>query len=601
MKHQFSFLRNAQLRYTGRLNEQALFIQEWQLKDSALWKKFVNQFRTRPDGADKGWRGEYWGKMMRGACLTYQYTKDEQLYTVLETAVKDLLTTQDELGRISTYPVEAELHGWDMWGRKYVLTGLQHFYDICKDEDLKTKMVVAMSRHMDAIIAKVGGEKDKVAITETSEIWGSVNSCSILEPTVRLYALTDKQKYLDFAEYILSTGGCKEGDLIADALAGKLPHEICCVKAYEVMSFFEGALAYYEVTGKEKYLQAVDCFMTSVIDNELSIIGNAGCNTEHFDHTVETQTNENVGILQETCVTVTMMRIWARLLCLKGDVKYANALETAAHNAMPGSVNTQREQGKDYWGDGQATEAFPFDSYSPLYVQRRGAGVGGYKLFQEGGGYGCCACIGSAGTALIPLTAVLANEKGFVFNEFYEGRIVTQTPKGNAVCFEITQHRQGRYALKWNLAQKESFSLFVRVPTWCEEMFLQVGDEKYVATDGYFEMTREWNDGDVLTVETPIELRTLYKNGKVAFFYGAYTLCRDWQKDERKEHLSASVLLCEKDGKYTYEVLQAQEGEAVRLSLLLQDGKKLLLSDYASCGKNWNRENADITVWFNIE
>ena len=122
----YSYLTPGSARYEGQADYYADFVTKRQLKDVSLWEHFVEVFRTRPDGKNQGWRGEYFGKMMRGACLTYRYTADEALYKVLEDAVRDLLTTQDELGRISTYTVDTEFTGWDMWGRKYVQIGRAH-------------------------------------------------------------------------------------------------------------------------------------------------------------------------------------------------------------------------------------------------------------------------------------------------------------------------------------------------------------------------------------------------------------------------------------------------------------------------------------------
>ena len=56
--------------YRGYLDETVRFIEDFQLNDRPLWSKFVQVFIDRPDGENRGWRGEYWGKMMRGGCIT---------------------------------------------------------------------------------------------------------------------------------------------------------------------------------------------------------------------------------------------------------------------------------------------------------------------------------------------------------------------------------------------------------------------------------------------------------------------------------------------------------------------------------------------------
>lgn len=174
---------------------------------------------------------------MRGGCLTYRYSANEELYETLTFAVEELLKTIDGLGRISSYTVQTEFSGWDLWCRKYVLSGLQHFYSICKDEGLKAQIMTAMKKTADYICAHIGdGKKD---IRDTSNFWGGLNSCTILEPFVELYKLTGKRQYLEFAEYIIRSGGCSRGDMFACVeKEGSSPLQYPTTKAYETMSLY---------------------------------------------------------------------------------------------------------------------------------------------------------------------------------------------------------------------------------------------------------------------------------------------------------------------------------------------------------------------------
>ena len=153
-----------------------------------LWKIFVDQFRNLVDGGNNLWRCEFWGKMMRGACMTYQYTCDPELYAVLEDSVKDLLTAADERGRISTYSVETQLDGWDIWGRKYILLGLQHFLEISKNPELDEQVIAAMKAHADVFIEDLHASGKQVWLC--SRHWLGINSTSILEPIVRLSTIS---------------------------------------------------------------------------------------------------------------------------------------------------------------------------------------------------------------------------------------------------------------------------------------------------------------------------------------------------------------------------------------------------------------------------
>ena len=197
------FCENA-IQAKGIMDDAVRFVIDHQLKDRKTWKLYIDVFSSRVDSADERWRGEYFGKQMRGACYAYMYTRDEELYDTLTWAAEELIKTQDSYGRISTYTIDHEFCGWDMWCRKYVLTGLQHYYRICMDEKLKEKILMACCKHLDYITDKIG--TGKIEITSTSLWWGAVNSCTILEPTVELYKMTGCQRYLDFLwDYIAFT------------------------------------------------------------------------------------------------------------------------------------------------------------------------------------------------------------------------------------------------------------------------------------------------------------------------------------------------------------------------------------------------------------
>ncbi|HBM70134.1 MAG TPA: hypothetical protein DD377_01880 [Firmicutes bacterium] len=198
---------------------------------------------------------------------------------------------------------------------------------------------------MDYIIAHIGPKKEgKKEITTTSSWWGCVNSCTILEPTLALYKLTRNPRYFAFAKYIISTGGCADCNLIELALNNKLyPYQYPVTKAYEIMSFFEGLLAFYEISREEKYFKAVSNFIENVASTDLTLIGCSGCTHELFDNSSLKQSEYSEQIMQETCVAVTWMRISARLFFLTGDKKYLDRIEQSCLNDVYGSLNENHE------------------------------------------------------------------------------------------------------------------------------------------------------------------------------------------------------------------------------------------------------------------
>lgn len=590
--------------YGGKLID---FTINKQLLDAEKWVLFVEQFRIRWDSNNWGWRGEYWGKMMRGAALTYRATKDEKLYAVLVDTVNDLLSTQEKNGRISTYSVESEFNGWDMWARKYILLGMEYFLDICKSKAFAKKIINAMKRHANYIAKHVGDGRKQKTVFETSGNWGALNSCSILEPFVKLHVLTGEQKYLDFATYLVNTGFGENFNLIETCLNKTMyPYQFPFTKAYEMMSCFEGLIEYYKVTGNPDHLQAAENFVDILVETDYTIIGGSGCWHEFLDNSSKTQTEPAANdVMQETCVTVTFLKLCAKLLSLTGNAKYAAYIEKSGLNALYGAVNNEEQQmsrtcARTWDGNGTMhlvtlLEPFPFDSYSPLFHDRRGLRVGGCQIMQEGKSYGCCVCIGAAGTAIMGLFAVMKGEDGVYVNLYSDCRFKTED-FGEKVSVDVYANPYAYKGAKINVNGKgQTFNLALRIPAWAEDFAVYVNGEKAKGEqkNGYLVITRAWNKDKVeLRFKTPVKMWVL--NKKIAFTQGAITLARDC----RFEDITKPVAITARNGKNVRakRVKNTLFNSNVAYEVATKDGK-ITLCDYAQAGKNYDDENANITVW----
>lgn len=265
--------RETEVRYDGFIQNSIEYLEQNQLKNVALWKRFVNQFRENTD-IDYGWRGEYWGKMMRGACFVYSCTYDIELYRILKNTTEDMLSVQEENGRISSYHIEHEFEAWDIWCRKYVILGMQYFLEICDEKVLYQKIVDSLCKQMNYVIGKIGRtEEGKIMITKATRHWRGLNSSSLLEPVVRLYSITNNKSYLDFAGYIVECGGTDVVNIFDLAYEDKLfPYQYPVTKAYEMMSCFEGLLEYYRVTKIEKYKESVIRFVDKILESDFTIV-----------------------------------------------------------------------------------------------------------------------------------------------------------------------------------------------------------------------------------------------------------------------------------------------------------------------------------------
>lgn len=590
--------------YCGAYDAAARFVEAHQSKNSTLWKTFVDQYRFPVDARDGGWSGEFWGKMMRGACWIYKYTKDAELYSILEAAVRDLLTAQDGLGRFSSYELEHEFTYWDMWCRKYVLLGMQYFYDICTDGELKETIITALNRHLDYILEHIGEGEGQIDILESTThnpaTWGALNSSSILEPTVRQYSLTGDKRYLDFAAYLVRRGGSKWGNIYTLAIEGKkAPYEYPVRKAYEATSYFEGVLEYYRVTGDEDARRAFVNFMAKVVETDFTIIGCAGTEHELFDHSSLLQTEPNEEVKQETCVTVTLMKAFYQALCLTGEAKYADAMERAGYNAMLGSINFNKNSApatdltplRDSYLAAVPFVAsiggFTFDAYAPLYKDKRNRRVGGFRLMPGNKAYGCCACIGAAGVAVMPLSSVMASRSGAVINHLMDGTVTL----GEGVSLETrTAYPYGETATVTVHTEKAaSFELSVRVPEYANGKMLVNGKLASPNEKGYLSLGTEWKEGDTVEIVIPRELTVTELNGKLAVSNGIIVYALDERVEDINVRLTDKIVAVE-DATVPFTHREAKK-------ITFSNGVKATFVDFTSAGWDWTDRKANVTVW----
>ncbi len=617
---------SVQRKFNGISDELLRFAEKKQLKDRDVWKVIVKQFAIgNVDDEDCGWRGEYWGKLMRGACMTYQYTGDEELYDILTTVTVDLIAAQDEDGRIATYSKAGEFQGWDMWSRKYVLLGLIHYHEICKDPVLKENVISAACRHLDYVIAHVGEEDGKISITQTSPVWRGINSSSILEPVVRMYALTKKQSYLDFASYIVDHGGAEDFNMFEAAYEDKLyPYQYPVVKAYELMSCFEGLIWYYKVTGIEKWRVASENFVKRLIESEATVVGGSGCEHELFNHSSLKQTYGGYqGLMLETCVTVTWMKLLYAMYELTGCSLYLDEIERSAFNALYGAVNTNEAvcgpettfDLKHYRGvydryiADKGNKGQVFDSYSPLMKGIRGRAVGGFKAMEDRTVFsGCCIVIGAAGTALVPQAAVHTTQHGLTVGLYLPGDVVLEQVGADKATVRMAVHTaypaDGKVEILLSEVSnaEEGFEIALRIPAFAKGSTVQINDGilSEAVSGAFVRVSRKWQTGDKITLNIAVNPRLVFgmhnpedpeSEKRLAVLYGPLALARD----KRLGQVGSPVALTERN--ITLKPYQAPF--PCQCAFMVQiDGNEIPMVDYASAGKTWRRDS-EMEVWMN--
>ena len=468
------------------------------------WNKGVVPYAAMVDffrnGRSQFALGEMWGKAVRSGCMFYRYTADPELKEILSQTVKDLLSTVRPNGSISCVPPEKQPDGpgGDLWERKYVLLGLDRYYDLVEADPAVLR---AMTDQADCIIEQVG-EPPKVPITSLGWSPNHIESSTLLEPFMRLYNRTGEKRYLDFARYIVSTGGSEGYDIFRQAYDNVPPHEMGgpYPKAYEMMSMFEGAVEYYRVTGDEYVRRSFMNLYDNIRRNEITIVGNGGGDQpyhpavmgEGWDHTAVEQTNPDITRMMETCVGVTWMKFCSQILRLTGDPSAVDEIEKYIYNGLLGAMKPS--------GDGF--------SYVNLF--------NGEKVTNYGWGttFGslpvtCCNLNGPMGLAYIPFVAVMESDRGPVVNLYNAARAELSTPQGDSLSLRIETDfpLSDRVLVRVDPHAASLFTLSLRIPSWSERTVVKVNGKKVRSVEPGANLTleRTWEPGD--RVELAFDMR----------------------------------------------------------------------------------------------
>ena len=560
------------------------------------------------------WQTEFWGKYMHSAVPYTYYVDSAKLRNDLRHGVDRMLQSQETCGYIGNYPDNLRCgEGWDVWGMKYTMLGLLHYYDYVKgrDDAEASRVIAATKRLCDYVIGEIGPKGKRNRELWTTGNWSGYASSSILEPVVWLYRRTGDKKYLDFATYIVK--GMTEPEsgprLLDLALKGVSVADrngvgqdfsknddwvyVCKhgrSKAYEMMSCYQGMVEYYEVTGRKELLDAAIMTANDIVKEEINLAG--GCaSSEAWYHGAHKQHLPYLR-LQETCVTTTWMRLCEKLLEVTDDPKWADQIERSFYNAYLGAMKADGAE---------------FAGYTPLNGDRY---HGQNHCFMH---TDCCTANGPRGFLCFLREFFKNDGKTATFN-FYGSAIVpgfdmyALYPRTDYV--RIVSHTTGGMKLR------------LRIPAWSAKTQVKLNGKAFdgVKAGSYFMIDREWALGDIveITFDMPVVQHAL--DHHVAFTRGPVLLARDSRFNDGD--LSEPFRSCVGDNvrggasdgvvmpMFT-SVRTPSEDFWMTFSATLPLGPHhanpeganpatVFFCDYASAGNRWRRENYYRT-WFPVE
>lgn len=444
-------------------------------------------------------RGPFWtdsdlAKWMEAAAFVLQSEDDSKIRRMLDTAVDELTAIQREDGYIHSFftgeladqrfrnlPTEHELycagHLFQAAIAHYRATGAAKFLD-------------AAIRYADYLTTAFGPGKIEIADGHPE----------VEMALVELHRTTGNEKYLDLAGFFLSV----------QKFAEKQSIEGHAVRAGYLAS---GAADYYAETGDEKTKNALERLWSDMVYGKMYVTGGIGSRYEGEAFGLPYEL-PNERAYTETCAAIASVMWNWRMLSIEGECRFADEMERALYNGFLSGVSID---GGEYF------------YMNPLAC---------YREYQRVPWFGCTCCPTNVVRmiASIPGYMYSTSDEGVWVHLYENSKLEWELPSEDS--FTIEQKTgypwDGEVKIAVSTEEPLDFSLFLRIPGWCESVSVQVNDEAAhgAAPGEYLRLDRTWRQGDVvrLAMEMPVSLqeadpRVREDAGSVAIQRGPVVYC----------------------------------------------------------------------------
>ena len=530
------------------------------------------------------WQTEFWGKWMHAAVPMCVRSGDPAFRARIAQSVKTVLGSQLADGYIGNYREANRGDVCDVWGCKYVMMGLLHWYDATGDK----AALEGARRLADWLMAKFGPGKRSLGAEGP---FNGLMNCSVLEPVVWTYRRTKEKKYLDFAKWIVSELDTNpKGPEIFAFAANRTPLKDCKAKdsgnkAYEKMSCCQGLLDYYLETGDERCLKTAKTIAEQAIEEEIDISG-GGTQGERFCGFRKMQTRDHC-IASEMCVIITWMRLCEKLLTITGEAKWADEIERSFYNAYLAGLSA----------DGTC-----FASYGGLGGTREHRHPRQCRMEEN-----CCNANGPRGFLSFCDSIAQARDDEIWLSQYVLGRCTvpcTAAKGGTVVLDQFNDYpRKLESSLTLALEAPAAFTLHLRVPAWSTNTAVRVSDgtKKTANAGGWITLRRAWQPGDQVKVMFDGTVKTHEQDGFVAFTRGPVVLARDSRFGDGDQSESVSV----EEAVPFFETMPPDASMHLGMTAILRTGshshppRAIGFCDFASAGNTDDRRSF-YRVWLPV-
>ncbi len=474
-------------------------------------------------------------KWLEAAAYALHQHYDEDLQKIADGVVDLLAKAQQPDGYLNTYfTIEEPNRRYKRLYQSHELYCAGHFI-----ESAVGYYSVTGNKKILDIACKLADNIDSVFGSEEGKIHGYDGHEEIELALLRLYEVTHDEKYKKLAHFFLYERGKnpnffkeqqKTDPSTKPLIEGMenfkpsyyqnhkpiLEQETAEGHAVRVMYMCTGMAMLARLDNDEKMLAACKRLWHNITTKRMYITGGIGSTVIGEAFTADYDL-PNDTMYCETCASIGLIFFANNMLKNEADSKYADVMERALYNAVI---------------DGMALDGKHFFYVNPLEVvpelDKHDPGKSHVKTVRPAW-FGCACCPPNLARLLSSLDEYAYTVKDdTVYVNLYlsSNSVFTLGNKSIALTQETNYPWEGQIAFTVNSA--DTFKLALRIPSWAKSHTIKLNGETITPSiiNGYAVIERNWNVGDKIVIDLPMNVEFICANPLVREDYGKVAVQR---------------------------------------------------------------------------